>query len=709
VLQKTGGAAGRSGIKRKADEPTVDREILLVEDLTYTFNKWDAARDEAAKQQPEPVKKTRGCVDTRFQYSAEALANTVGMTAVLQRLYKLWRAVCEAEGLLFAAELSRENLACQLELAQVSKAKAVEMVSKDPWHTSKFDFSAAPRRLVFNDFLNSYSGRLILPQLDVLSHRLNPTGIDAKRLQAAADDAGSEDEGADDEGEGGEDGGEPEGGDACALTLPKDCPVQALTLQKLPSLLLDLGDLRLRVSCCVSDVVGNLFFMPHLNFVEMRRPGIFFEAHDGIEEHRGVLALFDDDAIDFDAIDGALRDQGHYTFARGLRMVLRYAALHDLQDFAEENITAKMASYSTYYHDQTEEYFSNPALIFGRLGSKKSGVAAAKWLVAEGKAELIAALADALHADSPTVREELNKESYDGPLTPLVDEEEWQQLMVFANQEQPLASCRGAEQLHERIFTHYTPLRIANVWGEELVKDFKHLSAQVRAHPRGAEIRLRTKRRKYPGYFASPTLARVKLIRKKLGHHLPKRSRPAHQPPLAEEEVEELVWPGREEEEEEGLSSEEEEDGEESEVDGSEGEDEVEGEDQDDEGEQEADETDEAVLQQMREQSHAIEPRERLATDRGFLCWETAQRTAFFPLILTENWAKGMRKIKCACLQPRGDGIYTIDPRWKGESDKGADKATIALIFEVMGEGLRQLPDGFKGERAWKLTLVRRQ
>jgi hypothetical protein len=76
---------------------------------------------------------------------------------------------------------------------------------------------------------------------------------------------------------------------------------------------------------------------------------------------------------------------------------------------------------------------------------------------------------------------------------------------------------------------------------------------------------------------------------------------------------------------------------------------------------------------------------------------------------MSENWTKGMRKIKCACLQPRGDGIYTIDPRWKGESDKGADKATIALMFEVMGEGLRQLPDGFEGERAWKLTLVRRQ
>ena len=29
--------------------------------------------------------------------------------------------------------------------------------------------------------------------------------------------------------------------------------------------------------------------------------------------------------------------------------------------------------------------------------------------------------------------------------------------------------------------------------------------------------------------------------------------------------------------------------------------------------------------------------------------------------------------------------------------------------IEVMGEGLRQLPGGFEGERAWKLTAVRRQ
>ena len=78
-------------------------------------------------------------------------------------------------------------------------------------------------------------------------------------------------------------------------------------------------------------------------------------------------------------------------------------------------------------------------------------------------------------------------------------------------------------------------------------------------------------------------------------------------------------------------------------------------------------------------------------------------------LVVTEDWQKGMRKIKCACLLPRGDGIYTVDPRWEGDSDKAADKATIALIFEVQGEGLRQVAKGYEGEQAWKLTLVSRQ
>ena len=91
---------------------------------------------------------------------------------------------------------------------------------------------------------------------------------------------------------------------------------------------------------------------------------------------------------------------------------------------------------------------------------------------------------------------------------------------------------------------------------------------------------------------------------------------------------------------------------------------------EEDEGEPEADADDETVLAQLREQAQPIEPRTRLAKGRGFLCWNTKDREGFFPLILTEDWSKGMQKMRCACLEPRGGGIYTVDPHWKGDSTK---------------------------------------
>ena len=68
-----------------------------------------------------------------------------------------------------------------------------------------------------------------------------------------------------------------------------------------------------------------------------------------------------------------------------------------------------------------------------------------------------------------------------------------------------------------------------------------------------------------------------------------------------------------------------------------------------------------------------------------------------------------MQKIKCACLLPRGNAIFTVDPEYTGDSDKSKDKATIALIFEVPGEGLRKLTGGLSGEDAWKLAHVSHQ
>ena len=85
------------------------------------------------------------------------------------------------------------------------------------------------------------------------------------------------------------------------------------------------------------------------------------------------------------------------------------------------------------YHDQTEEWFTNPAFVISRLGSKKSGQLSARWLVNETRTELIAAIADVLHCSSADVRAALRKESYHGPLRLLVDDELWAELVNLAH------------------------------------------------------------------------------------------------------------------------------------------------------------------------------------------------------------------------------------------------------------------------------------
>ena len=54
--------------------------------------------------------------------------------------------------------------------------------------------------------------------------------------------------------------------------------------------------------------------------------------------------------------------------------------------------------------------------------------------------------------------------------------------------------------------------------------------------------------------------------------------------------------------------------------------------------------------------------------------------------------------------------MYTVDPKWKGDSTLSKDKAFINLIFEVPGEVLRPVqggltrPDG-TNEPAWRLIM----
>ena len=113
----------------------------------------------------------------------------------------------------------------------------------------------------------------------------------------------------------------------------------------------------------------------------------------------------------------------------------------------------------------------------------------------------------------------------------------------------------------------------------------------------------------------------------------------------------------------------------------------------DDEGEPDADPDAECELEQLREQALPITDRSRLAEGRAFLCWDDKEKTSFFPIVLTEDWAKGTQKIKCACLEKQADSVYDR----KGDSSASKDKAFINLIFEVGGEGLREIAAGLPG------------
>ena len=692
VLSKINGAAGRPGLKRKAEEPTIDREILLVEDACYVFKKWPEVRVAAEALQQEKVPPIRGCIDTRFEYSAHALKEKIGSTAMLVRLERLWMDVTATEG-----------NAAYLKQVQLKALQAA--IENAPWLRGRFDFSDEARAKVgFDAMLDAYRGAYILPQLDLLARRLNPSTVSFAVLEEA---------------------------DA-SLDLPSGCPLSHDTVpSKLPRFLLDLGDVKLRVDCAISEVIGARYFIGHLHFVELRRPGIFFEAHDEIEYHRSVARLFGDNETPW-SVDAVAKLSP--PLARALDFVLRYARSHEdttegLEVYAHARVDAKMASYSDYYNEQTAEWFSNPALVVGRLGSIASGPEAARWLVGEGTAELVAALAGVLHCDSAAVRTALQSEHYDGPLQLLAEDTElWAELVAFSEQNLSLWAFQGAPTLRALIRLHYTPLRIANVWMEELVKDFKNLTPQARAHPIGAEVRMCTNARTRPSQLPPPSLSEMKEIRRGLGHHLPNRARARPAAPVAENELDEIVWQGvgtsedgfssDHEQEEDAVTDDDDEGDGKGDGDGGEGEDD----DEDEEGESEAEdgaegddqlEGDERILKQLREQAQQITDRKRLAKDRGFLCWADKEMTSFFPIVLTEDWVKGMVKIKCACLESQGDSIYTVDKLWQGNSKNSKDKAFISLIFEIEGEGLRQLQPGVHtGEglvRAWKLQRVTRQ
>ena len=531
------------------------------------------------------------------------------------------------------------------------------------------------------------------------------------------------------------------------LDAPGTCPDNLVSAEQLPGFLCDLADAKLRVRCTIYEVVGNYHMQPHLHHVELRRRGIIFEAHDLVALHRATNELFTQDE------PFVLEDVREYDeeFGLGLDALLRYATSLDLEDFATEAVGEIMGKYEWYYWQQTEEWFTNPAKRIAGLGSNVCGPRHAKYLYDLGQPELRVQLAEWLHCTAAEVGAALKADGYDGPLRVFADDELWRQLGVFAAQAQPLSLCPGVAELRKLVLQHYMPLYIANVWMEELVKHWKNLSPQARAHAEGAEVRLCIHNRTRPDPMGTPTMADLKRIRKQLEHHLPQRSRPPSRPPMVP--VPQLVWEGadRVPEPEDGVSErgdgETDEDEDEGEGEGGEGDegDEVdpnstadelraytvqqlkvmlntrqlavsglkgelierllqalakEAEDEVEASDEEADESDEAELEQLRGVAEQV-PRNELVEGRAFFAWNEQARLSFYPLVCMEDVRKGLHKVQVACLEKQKDGSYTIDPRWQGVTKD--DRALNSLIFKVPGEGFVEIDGGTAGTRAWSL------
>ena len=92
----------------------------------------------------------------------------------------------------------------------------------------------------------------------------------------------------------------------------------------------------------------------------------------------------------------------------------------------------------------------------------------------------------------------------------------------------------------------------------------------------------------------------------------------------------------------------------------------------------------------------------------GQLCWADATKTGYFIIIVKEDLEASRKKVRCATLQPRGDGVYTIDPRHTGDSTLSKDKAFACFLFSVPGEAVREIPGGYKGEKAWAVVNIGR-
>lgn len=164
------------------------------------------------------------------------------------------------------------------------------------------------------------------------------------------------------------------------------------------------------------EVLGTTFIWPHLKAVEVRRPGIAFDAVFMIKQHLRTCILLADysDFVDVDDSEeacAALKRENPWLY-RGLQWVRWIGDQFNIESYAHDVVVRFMAAYKEYYDDHVQEWLAskterfNPALALAGVGCRHAGPANAKLLVEIGRDELRAQLAKTLHASPDTVRQQ---------------------------------------------------------------------------------------------------------------------------------------------------------------------------------------------------------------------------------------------------------------------------------------------------------------
>ena len=158
--------------------------------------------------------------------------------------------------------------------------------------------------------------------------------------------------------------------------------------------------------------------LPFLHFLELRRPGIFFEAHAEIRSHLEVCRTFVTAASDENEIWSAdlIRDL-NLPFTRALTLAMNQATqLEERHGGVSQQDCVDMIvevgwEYGAYAMDQFGEWETNPVLRLGGVGATSGGPEHASWLVEQGKPQLRRAMGKILHLMPAMVQK-----AYDDPV-----------------------------------------------------------------------------------------------------------------------------------------------------------------------------------------------------------------------------------------------------------------------------------------------------